>query len=126
MIDKLLEEGINNNILVYDSEANGQFTRRLVRLMKNVLWNEYEDILDRIYVKRNDSFQEEGYEQVCFWEDYIKKLFTIQCVRLIPTSFEMEKFYEDLDCSYAFSDGLPTTKIVVGVGQNSNVILGTY
>jgi hypothetical protein len=119
-IETLIKFGVENNLVVFDGEDPGQFSRKLVYLMKRHMYDNYNDNLNIILVPENDCFYDLTYNcGVYFWEN---TNFTIDGVVLTPITMNMTKYYSSI------SDMFPrdTKNIVLGIGKNENVIIGAY
>lgn len=130
-----LESGMiiatDNNILVFDTKAksSGDFTKRLISLMKVVMRRNYGDHLIVLYVSPSVLENVEDWLDECdetkgtIFED--ETLTSLKCFGV-----EIKKYddYEQLKQIFFNEKGaLPEnkTEIVLGFGK-TNVILGTF
>jgi hypothetical protein len=135
--------GANNNILVYDCNAQAsEFTKKLVLLMKHIAIQDGKQPLDRIYVSETDfiTILDWNYNSadIINTRDHDKNFYEVRVagVHIVPVKELNDKnidfklvenpvlmAYKALGGSLQCFDN----KLVIGVSKdNTNVLLGSY
>lgn len=126
----ILKNGIYNNILVYDQDAEaGVFTQRLVSLIRVTFGRFTNHSLDRIYVP------EEADSDIMLWHTWVEnnnimsidtskpiEVFGAEIVFYENTK-EISNFYKNEDCYFPGND---TNLIVAESDSVDKCLLGSY
>ena len=133
---KLIKKGVDANIIIYDADATrGQFTKRLVHLMKTVARRNYSDEFKGYSYIKQLYMSIESKEDLIMWEsplynEYTNKYAGVEILDtlLLGEGQKLDKYYLDETSeggcggSYAPSD----IELVIGVLNNGEVLLGSF
>lgn len=121
-LHKLLSQVVERNIYVYDEQAlSGQFTKRLVSLMQQIVRrNSLEGYLTDLFIP------EDAFADVCSWFD-VEDDYKFANVKVFGIDFHVldEKYQELYLSEFKGSMAWGDLQIVLGVGEEKT-ILGSF
>lgn len=125
----LLSLGIKNNMMVYDYDAVGLFSKRLVALSKQTFKQHYGGDVDFLFVEEND-LRDFANKECCTWYSDInlKTLDNLKIYGIAAQGMSDKEHYDLLtflhDCDAILKTGC--SKLVLATDKNDNVLLGCY
>ena len=104
-IKNWLQQGIDSNILVFDSDApKGVITKRLISLMSSIARTTYKHNIKIIYMDERENASVE------------------RTIGLDWDELKVQKTFEEMGGTMQYED----EKLVIGILENEQILLGSY
>jgi len=112
-INHWLEQGVDANIIVFDSDApKGVPTKRLMALMRTIARSTYKHNIKAIYMDKRDA----PVASHSYW------IMEYKITTLDWSGLKVQETFKEMEGTMARDD----EKLVIGILENEQVLLGSY